>query len=98
MASIVGASVPEHARTGLKNVAAPWPRFGYRGAANPLNVLRGARGKSLWLPRLASRSISPGPRRCHDGGHSVPLLTPGFDHRPVAPTIIATWPSQPRAR
>ena len=33
------------------DVAASWPRFGYRGA-NPLNVLHVVRGKSLWLPEL----------------------------------------------
>jgi hypothetical protein len=70
MASIVGgpsgASVPGHARTGLKRgriLATIWIP-----GANPFNVVRGARGKSLCLRSLASRAISPGPRRCHDGG------------------------------
>jgi len=28
---------------------------------------------ATWPERLASRGISPGPRRCNDGGHSVPI-------------------------
>jgi hypothetical protein len=73
MASIVGgpsgASVPGHPRTDLERgriLATIWIP-----GANPLNVLRGARGKSLWLRSLASKDTSPGPRRCHDGGCSV---------------------------
>src|ERR1700682_160868 len=57
----------------VSNVAASWPQFGYRGA-DPFNVVRGARGKSLWLPSLASRGPGGGPRRCHDGVCSPPLL------------------------
>jgi hypothetical protein len=48
------------------------------------------RNTSSWAAsasRIASASvggISPGPRRCHDGGHSVPLLIPGFGHHGAA--------------
>src|SRR6202040_1449712 len=77
-----GASVPGHARTGLKRgriLATIWIP-----GANPFNVVRGARGKSLWLWSTASRAISPGPRRCHDGDRSAPLLIFRFDHHSVA--------------
>ena len=41
---------------------------------------------ATWRKRLATRGTSRGPRRCHDGDRSAPLLIAGFDHRRVADT------------
>src|SRR5271157_2988841 len=59
----------------VSNVATSWPQFGYRGA-NPFNVVRGARGKSLW------------PRSLLRGAHGVDrgnAVTPGIQGGP--PTL-----------
>src|ERR1700736_3850760 len=39
---------------------------------------------ATWRKRLASKDISPGPRRCHDRGRPVPLEYPGVGHRGAA--------------
>src|ERR1700751_536509 len=44
---------------------------------------------ATWRKRLASKGISREPRRCPDGGRSVPLLIPGFGHHGAAALMEA---------
>src|SRR5258705_8807549 len=85
MASIVGgpsgASVPGHARTGLER-GRIWAAIWIPGA-NPVNVVRGARGIVFWLRSLASRA--PGMGR-GDGTTAIirqPLLITRFARPPT---------------
>jgi hypothetical protein len=54
----------------VSNVAASWPQFGYRGA-NPFNVVRGAREKSL-ATELGFEGHMKWAEAMHDGGRSAP--------------------------